>query len=168
MFYWKYINLPSAEIKFIQHEYKKKLPNNNYFFQSLELTCKEFLGLEVQRFVLIQVEPNAVGRIHTDYRPLDYGHQLAIQIPLENCHDSVTKMWESDYEPPLQYTTNGQPYNYFDDRRCKKVTEFKLLSPVIWRTDIPHSVDNFSNFVRKSISIRFKSDPWHLIENSNE
>lgn len=163
MFYWKYIHIDEAEIKNIQLEYTRVLPNNDYFFQSLELPITTFLGLEVQRFVLIQVEPNARGRIHTDYRPIDYGYQLAIQIPLSNCEGSITSIWNSDYKPPTQYTNNGQPYNYYDESRCTKITEFKLTKPVIWRTDLPHSVDNPTNNIRKAISVRFKKDPWHLI-----
>ena len=65
MFYWKYIHIDEAEIKNIQTEYTRALPDNDYFFQSLELPITKFLGLEVQRFVLIQVESNATGRIHT-------------------------------------------------------------------------------------------------------
>jgi hypothetical protein len=163
MFYWKYIHIDDDEIKSIQKEYTQVLPNNDYFFQSLELPIKTFLGLEVQRFVLIQVEPNATGRIHTDWRPTEYGYQLAIQIPLLNCDKSTTSIWSSDYTPPTQYTTNGQPYNYYEPTRCIKVTEFRLTQPVLWRTDLPHSVDNPTSSIRRAISVRFKQDPWHLV-----
>lgn len=163
MFYWKHININPTDIENIQAEYKKLLPNNNHFFQGLDLPITTFLGREVQRFVLIQVEPNAIGRIHTDWRPTDYGYQLALQIPLVNCENTITKLWESDYIPPTQYTANGQPYNYYDPDRCKKVTEFKLVQPTIFRTDVPHSVDNPTNLTRKAISIRFKQDPWDLV-----
>lgn len=163
MFYWKYIDIDPNTIKSLQDEYSRHLPDNNYFFQPLELPIKEFLGLEVQRFVLIQVAPYAAGRIHTDWRPADYGDQLALNIPLVNCEDSVTSLWKSDYTPPMQYTDNGQPYNFYDPARCTKVTEFKVTRPVIFRTDLPHSVDNPSNKIRKAISVRFKKDPWHLV-----
>jgi hypothetical protein len=163
MFYWKYINLNETVIKSLQDEYYKHLPDNSHFFQQLDLPIEEFLGLEVQRFVLIQVVPNATGRIHTDWRPSNFGNQLALNIPLEHCEDSVTSLWSSDYTPPTQFTDNGQPYNFYDPKRCVKITEFKLTQPVLFRTDLPHSVDNPSNNVRKAISIRFKQDPWHLI-----
>ena len=113
--------------------------------------------------MLIQVEANAVGRIHTDWRPTDYGNQLALNIPLTNCEKSTTSLWSSDYDPPTQYTTNGQPYNFFNPDRCIKLSEFRLTAPVIFRTDVPHSVDNPTSEIRKAISIRFKTDPWHLI-----
>ena len=164
MFYWKYIDLDYNEVIKIKEGYLKHLPNNSHFFQEVYLENKTFMGMEILRPVLIQVEPNAIGRIHTDFRPdKNFGDQLAIQIPLENCENSLTELWSSNYEPPVQYTANGQPYNYFDKSKCVKVAEFTLTSPVIWRTDVPHSVSNSSNRPRLAISLRFKKDPWHLI-----
>jgi hypothetical protein len=163
MFLWKYIDIDPAIIKDIQDRYLKILPNNQHFFQGVNLDITTFMDMEVQRFVLIQVAGNAVGRIHTDWRPNDYGDQLALNIPLENCETSVTELWESDYDPPTQYTANNQPYRFFDSNRCKKLTEFKLTQPVLFRTDIPHSVNNPSDKIRKAISIRFKTDPWNLV-----
>jgi hypothetical protein len=163
MFYWKKVDIDLKEIESIQKRYKWFLPRNTHFFQPLHIGLTHFLGREVQRFVLIQVEPGAVGRIHTDYRPEEYGNQLALQIPLENCENSVTHIWESDYTPPLEYTPNQQPYNFFDPARCKLITSFNLTGPTFFRTDLPHSVDNMSNKIRKAISIRFKEDPWDLV-----
>jgi len=162
-FIWKYIDLEESTVKKIQEKYLNHLPTNNHFFQEIKLNITEFFGLEVQRFVLIQVLPNAIGRIHTDWRPANYGNQLALNIPLLNCENSITSLWKSDYSPPTQYTENGQPYNFYDPTRCVKIAEFKLTQPTIFRTDLPHSVDNSSNCVRTAISIRFKRDPWHLI-----
>lgn len=162
-FYWKHINISDNDIRYIQELYLKLLPKNDHFFQPLEIPITNFLGLEVQRFILIQVSPKATGRIHTDWRPSEYGNQLALQIPLINCEETITSIWSSDYVPPTQYTSNGQPYNYYDPSRCKKITEFKLTMPTLFRTDLPHSVDNPTDLPRKAISIRFKKDPWNLI-----
>lgn len=162
-FYWSYLDLDNREIEKIQKEYLNVLPDNDHFFQTLEIPLKEFIGLEVQRFVLIQVAPMSIGRIHTDWRPQNYGYQLALQIPLINCENTITRIYTSDFNPPTQYTANGQPYNYFDPSMCKQITEYKLTRPILWRTDVPHSVDNPTNNIRKAISIRFKNDPWHLI-----
>lgn len=168
MFYWKYFDVDSVEVTKIQNIFRANLPRNGHFFQPLDLTLRHFMGLEVQRFVLIQVGAKAVGRIHSDYRPTGYGDQLALQIPLENCEQSITNIWSSDETPPTQYTDNGQPYNYFDPKRCKLVTSFHLTRPIFFRTDLPHSVDNPTDQVRKAISIRFKEDPWDLIGENSE
>lgn len=163
MFIWKYIDIDPVAIKELQEEYLKVLPDNDDFFQSVNIGRDTFLGLKVQKFVLIQASPLAQGRIHTDWRPSQYGHQLALQIPLVNCEQSVTNFWASSYTPPTQYTENGYPYNYYNPDRCKKIAEFCLTKPVIFRTDIPHSVSNDSTNVRKAISVRFLEDPWHLV-----
>lgn len=167
MFYWQRFEVPEDDLFYIQKIYRENLPSNEYFFQQLDLDIKYFLDLEIQRLVLIQVSPFANGRIHTDFRPSEYGDKLALQIPLENCDSSTTKIWQSDYSPPTQYTDNGQPYNYFDPERCKLVTSFNLISPTFFRTDLPHSVDNPTSCWRRAISIRFKKDPWHLININN-
>lgn len=165
MFYWKKFHVDESDTKIIQDLYHTHMPDNEFFLQQINLNLTHFLGLEVQQFVLIQVKPKAVGRIHTDHRLSKYGgYQLALQIPLLNCENSTTIFWSSNYSPPLQYTTNGQPYNYFDPSRCIKITEFNLTEPTFFRTDIPHSVNNPTDTVRKAISIRFKQDPWHLIK----
>lgn len=163
-FYWKYIDLDLTEVNRIKEDYRKHLPSNSYFFQEVALKNRIFMGMEISKPVLIQVEPYAVGRIHTDFRPnKNFGDRLAIQIPLENCEHSITEFWSSNYKPPVQYTMNGQPYNYFDKSTCIKVSEFELTEPVIWRTDVPHSVSNSSDKPRLAISLRFKKDPWHLV-----
>lgn len=163
MFIWKYIDIDPIAVKELQDLYLKVLPNNEDFFQSVDIGIDTFLGLKVQKFVLIQAAPFANGRIHTDWRPTDYGHQLALQIPLVNCENSITSFWSSNYTPPTQYTDNGYPYNHYIADRCTKITEFCLTKPAIFRTDIPHSVNNSSHIVRKAISVRFLEDPWHLV-----
>tara|TARA_B110000503_G_C6919340_1_gene318036 strand:+ start:104 stop:613 length:510 start_codon:yes stop_codon:yes gene_type:complete len=163
-FLWQYLDINDDLIEDLKYHYMKSLPNNEHFFQSLNIGIIEFMGMEIKKSVLIQVEPYAIGRIHTDYRfDKNFGDVLALNIPLINCQDSITQMWKSDYTPPTQYTDNGQPYNFYDKSRCQKITEFQLTKPVLFRTDIPHSVNNSSNKKRQAISLRFKIDPWHLI-----
>jgi hypothetical protein len=168
-FLWQYIDIDFNLIEDIKNRYMEVLPDNNFFFQPVDLALTEFMGMEIQRAVLIQAMPNAIGRIHTDWRfDKDYGDKLALNIPLMNCEESTTVLWKSNYTPPTQYTDNGQPYNFYHPSRCVKITEFKLIKPVLFRTDIPHSVNNSSNNVRRAISLRFKRDPWHLIGNNHE
>lgn len=161
MFYWKYQDIPEDEIAMIQKKYRKILPDNCEFFQVVPLDIKTFMGLKISRAVLIQVEPNAKGRIHTDFRP--EGYSLALNIPLENCENSITTMWDAAAEVvEIRYTTNNSPYHYYNPNLCKKITEFSLTKPVLFDTSVPHAVDNYSNNWRKAISLRFEPDPWHL------
>lgn len=162
MFYWKYQPVPDADLKIIQDLYRKNLPDNNEFFQVIQIPITTFMNLKISRAVLIQVAPNAQGRIHTDYRP--EGFSLALNIPLENCEHSITSMWDaSEQETEIRYTTNNSPYHYYDPEKCKKITEFCLTQPVLFDTSLPHSVDNSSNCWRRAISLRFEPDPWHLV-----
>jgi hypothetical protein len=161
MFYWKYQDIPENEIAMLQEKYRKILPNNFEFFQVVPLDIKMFMGLKISRAVLIQVEPNARGRIHTDFRP--EGYSLALNIPLDNCENSTTTMWEASADVmEIRYTTNKSPYHYYDPNLCKKITEFSLTIPVLFDTSIPHAVDNYSDKWRRAISLRFEPDPWHL------
>ena len=161
MFYWKYQDIPEDEITILQEKYRKILPNNFEFFQVVPLDLKTFMGLKISRAVLIQVEPNAKGRIHTDFRP--EGYSLALNIPLENCENSITTMWDAAAEVvEIRYTTNNSPYHYYNPNLCKKITEFSLTKPVLFDTSVPHAVDNYSDNWRRAISLRFEPDPWHL------
>ena len=161
MFYWKYQDIPEDEIAMIQEKYRKILPDNCEFFQVVSLDIKTFMGLKISRAVLIQVEPNAKGRIHTDFRP--EGYSLALNIPLENCENSITTMWDAAAEVvEIRYTTNNSPYHYYNPNLCKKITEFSLTKPVLFDTSVPHAVDNYSDNWRRAISLRFEPDPWHL------
>jgi hypothetical protein len=74
-------------------------------------------------------------------------------------------MWHKNSDSSLQvlYTPNGIPYNRYNQAECIEVTQFNLIKPVLWRTDIPHNVRNPTSAIRKAISIRFKQDPLHLI-----
>ena len=44
MFYWKRFDLPKADIVKVQELYKKILPDNNFFFQKVELDLTHFLN----------------------------------------------------------------------------------------------------------------------------
>jgi hypothetical protein len=101
--------------------------------------------------------------IHKDFRPHD-NNVLAINIPLFNCENSVTEFWEtSENSTRVGHTSNGSPYIGFNRSRCKKIDEFKLTQPVLFRTDVPHSLNNYSNKNRLGISIRLVTDPWDLV-----
>ena len=163
MFIWQYINLPEDEVIKIQNEFRLKLPTNDLFFQNLNIETTNFFGMKIKAAVLIQAHPWAGlnnGGIHTD--PNDT--KLAINIPLENCEDSITSFWESSIPPMLHQTPNKHSYEYYDQNYCKKITEFKLTKPVIFNTSIPHTVTNLSNKWRRAISLRFTEIPWHLTE----
>jgi hypothetical protein len=166
MFIWQYIDVPEEEVLTVQQLVRDNLPDNGEFFQYLDIGLKTFLGAEVDIAVLIQASPgfglDGFG-IHRD-AGAEEGQCLAINIPLENCDNSVTKFWKTSKPEIKQFTPNGIPYNYFEMDGCEQIDEFVLSRPIIFNTSVPHLVVNPQDVWRKAISIRFKTDPWDLIK----
>lgn len=163
MFIWKYVELDQGEVDRIKEKYLSVLPVEKHFFQTLDLGIKEFMGRPIFKTVIINAMPTSTGQIHKDHRPHDQ-NQLAINIPLINCDNSVTEFWDTDEDRTrIQYSSSKSPYIHFNRDRCKKIDEFVLTQPVIFRTDLPHSVNNYSTEPRLAISLRLEKDPWDLV-----
>ena len=161
MFIWQYIDIDPTEVRRIQELYMK-VTALNLFFQELKLEVDEFMGMKVRVFALIQSSPLSNGKIHVDYR--HDNNVLALQIPLLNCENSITEFWQPNHPVDSAWRDrDGHPYQYIPRKHCNKIDEFQLTTPLIFRTDIPHSVTNNSKSFRKAISLRFYTDPWHLI-----
>lgn len=167
MFLWQYIDVDPDEVERVKEIFKKNLPQNLHFFQNLEIGIDQFMGMPVIMCALIQVMPMHQGKIHTDVRT-GYSGVLAINIPLMDCENSVTELWSTTSETRKEYTENSAPYSVFETAQCTKIDQFILDRPVIFRTDVPHSVKNNSMKIRRAISLRFKDDPWHLIDNDKK
>lgn len=163
MFIWKYVELDPVEIDRIRKSYFAGLPRNFHQYQTLELGIESFQGMKLFKTVLIQVQKHTSLPIHTDFRPHD-NNQLAINIPLLNCEDSYTKFYKTTKENDLvEYSSSGSPLIRYHPDDCVQIDEFRLSNPVVFRTDIPHSVVNLSPNTRLAISLRFETDPWHLV-----
>jgi len=165
MFIWQYINLPIDEVVSMQDAYRNALPDNSHFFQLANIPKnKTFMGMDIHRAVLIQVDANSSIHIHRDFRPAERLPRLAIQIPLTNCEESITSFWETSSPRPVRsLTPNGHSYEFYDRTTCTKISEFKLTRPVLFDTSILHDVVNPTNKIRQAISLRFVTDPWHLV-----
>jgi hypothetical protein len=163
-FLYKYIeNIDHHSLENIKNTFLSGLPTVNNFFIPLQLGIKEFIGLEVTHSILIYAKPNQRSRIHMDYRADKL--KLALNIPLKNCEDSITELWNcGSKEPKYSLTPSNVPYNEYEIINCRKISEFRLTKPVIFNTKIPHSVNNLSNKPRLAISLRFREDPWHLVD----
>lgn len=163
MFCWQYVDIDPVAVEDIKQRVRMAMPQNSYFAQPLQLDIKEFLGLEIDTVILITVLPFEKTALHTD----DRGAQevLALQIPFENCTYSVTEMWNLPAETHVESLTTkiGRKWNKYNKINGQKITEFRLTGPLIFRTDVPHCVNNYSPNMRKAISVRFKKDPWNLV-----
>jgi hypothetical protein len=164
MFIWKYIDIPQPVIETIQQEFLSRLPNNELFFQYIKIDTNEILGLKLGPTVLIQMRPMGGMNdeyIHTDFIPPDKS-PYALNIPLQNCDESITSFWKANKPAETRYTTEGTPYKYLNPEDCEKISELKFIKPFIFDTTIPHSVMNPQNVWRRGISLRFVDDPSHL------
>jgi hypothetical protein len=168
-FIWQYLDVPEDEILAVQASARASLPDNNISFQGLSLEKKltHFMGVAVKHVILIQIQPNFFGIIHTDWPKGTNG--LALNIPLENCETTPTIMWESDKDPVLKklVAPDGTEikYYFYPPENCRKIDEFTVTRPILWNPGILHNVDNSKNDKwRRAISIRFIEDPWHLIK----
>jgi hypothetical protein len=166
MFIWQYVDIPQDEIEKIQQDYRDNLPNNEIFFQHIKIKTTHFLNMELSHTVLIQATPwygMKDEAIHTDI--IVDESSLALNIPLDNCAESVTKFWKTDKPVVIRHTVNGGfPYSYFEATDCEQISESKLIKPFIFDTSIPHSVTNPQDVWRRAISLRFKNDPRHLLK----
>jgi hypothetical protein len=163
MVIWQYVDLDPVEVDKLKEKYLASLPVAQHFFQTLDLGVTEFMGMPVFKTVIINAMGNSVGKIHKDYRPHDH-NVLAINIPLVNCDNAVTEFWNTTEDPNrVQYTSSGSPFIGFDHATCTRIDKFILTRPAVFRTDIPHSVNNYSDKPRLAISLRLVDDPWHLV-----
>lgn len=162
-FIWKYLDIENNnEVENLKKLFLENLPIMNSFFIPLDLGITEFLDMEVGHSVLIVAAPMKRSQIHIDYRANNL--KLALNIPLRNCENSITEIWNCyENRPEYSLTSIGVPYNGYQKENCEKITEFRLSRPVIFNTKIPHSVTNLSNHPRLAISLRFREDPWQLV-----
>jgi len=166
MFIWKYIDIPQDDIEKIQQEFLDRLPNNGLFFQNIKINSTHLLGLRIEVTVLIQMPPMSGFdnyNIHSDYGSPDRS-PLAINIPLQNCAESITKFWKANKPVEIRQTPEGTPYRYINVNDCEQISELKFTKPFIFDTSIPHNVVNPQNVWRRGISLRFLDDPSHLIK----
>lgn len=165
MFIWQYIDIPDQVVKRFQQAYLENLPNNDLFIQNVDIKLTKFLDIDILHAALVQVPPMAGindDGIHIDVHGPD--QKLALNIPLQNCENTTTRFWKSNKTPEAHYTVNGLPYDYFNSEDCELIGETRLVKPFIFNISIPHSVTNPQHVWRRSISLRFKKDPWHFVQ----
>jgi hypothetical protein len=163
MFTWKYLDIDNKEVEGIRQQYLdyfQTSPPTAHFFQTCDIGIKTFLNMPVFKTSVIYLDGNTDGPIHEDVRP--GGQVLGLLIPLINCNDSSTEIYESVVEPMVKVNGENRTYNYYEPDNCKKIAEYVLTQPVLLNTSLPHCVFNYSNLHRVALAICFETDPWHL------
>ena len=169
MLTWTYIDLDPEEVNNVKNIYLANLMfEQQYFFRTLNLGITKFIGRDVDHTHLIFLPGRSSGYdnfsgIHIDRGRLE--NVLSINIPLINCDHAVTEFWKpnSDAVCTRKITKNDIPYDSLERVDCIKIDEYVLKHPVLFRTNTPHSVTNYSQKPRLAISIRLRQDPWDLV-----
>ena len=127
------------------------------------------LGVEVVRLAFFITPPNhLVGKIHFDNAMPHLPLRARVNIPIENCDDSTTRIYEvkPDYKRIPMKQPNGAPFNRVMPDQCSEVDSFVLTRPVVWRADMAHSVSQPLGATRFRISatLFFSTNIDHLLE----
>jgi len=116
-------------------------------------------GLSLKLAAIHHTIANSDGLLHADIG------ELAININLENCENTKTKMFKIEGQGRETRLPDGSLFTTYDKDRCvcTEVVEYTLKTPIILNTSQPHQVVNNSNQRRLSLSLRFNEDIKHLI-----
>lgn len=147
---------------------------------------KTFFGAPVSSVCVVTAPARFSGSIHRDSlvpNP-DTGvdQTLALQIPLEGTENTDTIFWESfDENPDVQLTIkDSQGHHnrrlnamlredeypsYVVPKRftCSEITRCTIDSPYMLNIGQYHSITNFKDTRRVTLSVRFLEDPWHWL-----
>jgi hypothetical protein len=119
------------------------------------------LGTGLIRVVgCIYVPPNYSIKIQTDNTSVNLGLNIGLQTK-----DTHTILYDiKEGEPNLITYGEVNSYISYETCVCEEHTRFDLTNnPVIFNLKQPHNVVNPTDVWRLSISIRFQTDPLHLI-----
>lgn len=144
------------------------------------------MGLQIRQLILFDNLPNNLTEtdtmksecmfIHTDREDdpesqydnvpvlTDFVPSYAINIPLENCKDSLTFWYElnNPNEEDVYYKFYDCGGHRHDN--CKEVFRLELDKPAVLKIDSPHAVYNPHNELRTVATIRFYNDLSYLLD----
>lgn len=142
-----------------QHDFLKKCPLIKSWISSQ--------GLELQDSILVVIAPKKLNpNIHIDTIP-KYGLQrTSLNIPIQGCSNSETRIYELVKGATVYKTTiDGSDYIAFTpDAEFKKIGSYQLHKPTALNIVNPHGIINLSDEVRISLSLRFVLEPSWLYE----
>lgn len=106
---------------------------------------------------------------HIDYVTKDYKltteSYLALNFPVENCDSTRVYFCEPVGEIYQEFRYSGEGYRakvgIHDNWNI--LAEYYLTQPTIINTNVYHNIENFTDRIRISLSIRFEKNPWHLL-----
>lgn len=164
IFTWKYIDIDKSLVDEIQDIYLKHLDpdlSNYCFFQATAIKVPNVLGIKVKHCCLVYSKGNEKPQFsHKD--PI-VDSTFALNIPLKNCENSITRLYKDNKKPMYAFTTKGRLTEVQPIEKSVFLTSYVLDKPLLFNTQILHSVENFSPEPRLAISLRFKKNPMEWL-----
>lgn len=160
-----------------EDEVKKEIPQLIEMFDDMNLKMKQmiiFTNLQNSLSVTDNKDSSSIF-VHTDRQDdtestydnvpvlTDFVPTVALNIPLENCDESLTLFYKlkDEKQEDVYYPTYNCGGHAHDN--LIEVERFKLTKPAVLRVDVPHGVHNPSVNPRTVATFRFENDLEYLL-----
>lgn len=166
-FTWKYIDIDDTLIEEIKGRYLKVLPTftNKQQYFTLPIDIPDINGIKVLQSRLIYVDgyfdypfahKDTINKVNSNRHVL--GAPWALNIPLINCENSVTTLYE-DSKHSVELPSDTQITKLLLISKATPVTSYVLDRPILFNSQMFHAVKNNSATPRIAISLRFENNP---------
>lgn len=116
-------------------------------------------GLDPLRIAWVQIRPGQTQVVHRDI-----GYTLALQLPVQGCEGVPTIIYESQ-DPGHRIGNHNHSYINYNPTGVREIDRYVLTKPLLFQSSTIHSVQNFTDHKRYALSVRFRTDPWWLLDN---
>jgi len=107
--------------------------------------------------------PNTIGRPHLDACLINKVNEWAFNIPLFNGTSGRTIWYEHKEEDIITRKEKDNIVGYLSSKsakECKEIASIVMTQPYIIRTNHLHTIENFTNNFRVTLTFRFKNKSW--------
>ena len=167
-FTWKYIDVDTKLVEEIKDIYLlnlKKDLSRYAFFQTLPIVVPDVMGYSTIGAGLVYTAGKHKVRYSHKDPLLDGASTFALNIPLLNCENSVTTLYTNRRAPFYSlYGNESRLAEVTKITECDVITSYTLDRPILFNTQVFHSVENFSPEPRLAISLRFTKNPVEWIQ----
>lgn len=170
-FTYRYINIPNFEqiakeiaaSDFSRDLYNFRIINHNSVLEKIPTLANWFKdkNLIVSKLAFLNVRQASIQTLHIDTGDND----LALNFPVYGCEGVFTEFYKNKGQIVESFVphTGVKYYRYVDDNP-ELLSTYVLTRPTLLNVKIPHRVVNKTDHDRICYSFRFKTDPWHLLE----
>lgn len=104
------------------------------------------------------VMPGSINPIH-----LDSGFPVySFNIPLSGCKGTGLNFYESSAEPVATTTAQNKIFYAYNNKDCKLIESYEMLSPTVINVKIPHNITNNNVEPRVTLLIRLNETVGEL------